>query len=112
MWKVDRNNIITMTRGDTPTFGLNLTDSEGNPYVPSSGDYIRFALKKTASASEEVLIQINVPTDTLILQFTQAATQSLEFGNYVYEISLNNDADDYHDTFIANTPFIISEELM
>lgn len=114
MWKVDSNNKITLTRGDTPSFKLNLytTDESGNktPYVPTTGDDIIFAIKKTAYSDTTYSI-IHIPTDTLMLTFSQNDTRNLTFGDYVYEISLNNAAAGYHDTFIANTPITISEEL-
>lgn len=113
MWKVE-NNKITLTRGDTPSFKLNLStiDEDGNltPYVPSEGDRIVFAIKKKAT-DPEVWAIVNIPTDTMTLTFKQETTQALQFGSYVYEISLNNDAEEYHDTFIANMPIIITEEL-
>ena len=110
MWRIDTKNNITMTRGDTPTFQLNLTKADGTPYVPASGDVIMFVIKKSAE-EPEILAQIEIPTDTLILRFYESTTRNLEFGKYVYEISLNNSVEDYHDTFIANTPIYITEEL-
>lgn len=114
MWKIDKDLKISMTRGDTPVFKLNLTtkDEEGQtvPYVPKVDDEIIFALKKDAK-SMELWASATIPTDTMELKFTEDMTRGLEFGNYVYEISLNNVADGYHDTFIANTPFTITEEL-
>lgn len=113
MWKVE-NNKITLTRGDTPSFKLELStiDDDGNltPYVPQEGDRLVFAIKKRA-IDPEVWAILDIPTDTMMLTFKQETTQALAFGNYVYEISLNNDADEYHDTFIANMPIIITEEL-
>jgi len=113
MWKVEDNK-ITLTRGDTPSFQLNLNtiDGDGNPtpYVPAVGDKLIFAIKKRATDSE-IWSVIEIPTDTMMLNFTQETTQALQFGEYVYEISLNNESEGYHDTFIANTPIIITEEL-
>lgn len=114
MWKIDENNKITVTRGDTPSFQLNLytTDDDGNPtpYTPSQGDEIIFAIKKKAT-DNAIWAIVEIPTDTMILTFTENTTRALSFGEYVYEISLNNTGDNYHDTFIANTPIIITEEL-
>ena len=110
MWKIDENNKITVTRGDTPIFQLNLTNADGTPYVPAQGDEIKFAIKKTAS-SAELWAVVDIPTDTLELRFAESTTRGLNFGAYVYEISLNNADQDYHDTFIANTPIVITEEL-
>lgn len=110
MWKVDSKNNIIMTRGDTPVFVLNLTKADGDPYVPASGDEIVFVIKRSAE-DEEILAQISIPTDTLELRFYDSTTRFLEFGKYVYEISLNNASENYHDTFIANTPIFITEEL-
>ena len=39
--------MITLTRGDTFTALITITDSEGNQYVPVKGDRIRFAMKLT-----------------------------------------------------------------
>jgi len=113
MWSIDDNLKITLTRGDTPSFALNLTtvddDGETVPYVPADDDVIMFALKKKATSSE-LWASIQIPNDTMVLAFTEDTTRALEFGNYVYEISLNT-ADGYHDTFIANKPIVITEEL-
>lgn len=35
--------MITLTRGDTFTALITITDSEGNQYAPVKGDRIRFA---------------------------------------------------------------------
>ena len=110
MWSIDGKNVIRMTRGDTPTFQLNLTTGSGDPYVPAEGDEILFVIKKSAKESE-VLAEIEIPTNTLVLRFQEQTTREMEFGEYVYEISLNNGSQDYHDTFIANTKIIITEEL-
>lgn len=110
MWKIDSKNNIQMTRGDTPTFNLNLTTASGDPYVPASGDEIWFVMKRDAN-DEEILAQIPIDPSLLVLQFSESTTRDLDFGRYYYEISLNNAYEDYHDTFIANTPIIITEEL-
>lgn len=114
MWKIDRDLKITMTRGDTPSFRINLTTTnefgDEVPYIPVDGDRIIFALKKNAN-DDNLWAVIDIPTDTMILRFRQETTKILPFGNYVYEISLNNDNIDYHDTFIANVPLILTEEL-
>lgn len=114
MWKIDKNLKITLTRGDTPSFKLNLftTDEDGNPkpYTPVDGDEIVFALKKKAT-DLDLWAKVVIPNDTMILKFEQETTRALDFGDYVYEISLNNADDGYHDTFIANKPIVITEEL-
>jgi len=110
MWKIDTNNVITMTRGDTPTFTLNLTNPDGTEYEPMSGDEIIFVIKKDPQLLE-YLAQIEIPTDTMELVFSEQTTRPLDFGKYFYEISLNNSARDFHDTFITATPIFITEEL-
>jgi len=47
---------------------LELTDSDGNEYVPDPGDKIRFALKKTTDPEEEPLVTKDIPYDTLELR--------------------------------------------
>lgn len=114
MWNLDpATNKITMTRGDTPTFGitLSITDEHGDttPYTPSEGDQIIFAIKKKATDTQQWAI-IEIPTDTMELRFKQETTKALDFGEYLYEISLNNDSQEYHCTFIL-AKLELTEEL-
>ena len=36
---------ITLTRGDTFKAVVSITQQDGSPYVPTSGDKVRFAMK-------------------------------------------------------------------
>lgn len=114
MWKLDNDNNITMTKGDTPSFKINLTTTNDSgevvPYDIKSDDVIIFAVKETAN-SNDVLIQIEIPHDTLVLKIPQNQTKFLGLGTYIYEISLNNDSDDYHVTFIADKKLTLTVEV-
>ena len=41
-----KGTTIIMTRGDTLKVTINLLKDDGNPYVPQTGDIIRFAAKE------------------------------------------------------------------
>lgn len=58
--------MITLTRGDTFTALITITDSEGNQYVPVKGDRIRFAMKTDYEDGAPLLIK-EIPIDTMIL---------------------------------------------
>ena len=101
---------ITMTRGDTLELQLDITCSDGTPYVPEEGDSIRFALKRSYF-DEECLILKQIPMDTLKLRLESNETKALERPNtYVYDIQLTT-ADGTVDTFIANASFTLTEEV-
>lgn len=111
-WRISTNGDIIMTRGDTPSIkiGVNVKDEEDNlfPYEPIEGDTIVFAVKKSIHDTDRVLTKI-IPNDTKILSFKEEDTKNLDFGTYVYEISLNSG--DYHCTFKENLKLKITAEL-
>ena len=83
-----------------------LVDDE--PYTPTDGDRVRFALKQSYSSSK-VLIHKDIPNDTLVLHLAPSDTKKLAFGNYVYDIEItfaNGDVD----TFIRGE-FKLEEEV-
>ena len=100
---------ITLTRGDTFKRTLVLTDSEGNPFTPETGDEIRFALKRRVK-DEEVLINKIIPNDTLMLKLDPEDTKELPFGRYCYDIQITYQNGDV-DTFITVSSFELTEEV-
>lgn len=108
-WQCHNPNTIVLTRGDSRDVKITLTDVDGYPYMPVEGDELWFTLKKTP-ASEDILLEKSIDSDTLTISFVEADTENFVFGEYRYEVELvtsNND----HYTVIKNTPFIITEEL-
>lgn len=101
--------VITLTRGDTFRATVNITDSNGMPYLPSPGDTIRFAMNRSYGADEPLILK-NIPTDTLSLVIDPEDTKTLPFGNYVYDIELTDSAGNV-DTFIAKARLILTEEV-
>lgn len=101
--------MITLTRGDTFTASITITDSSGNPYTPVVGDHIRFAMKSDYEDEAPLLIK-DIPIDTMILVIESSDTKNLEFGKYVYDIELTKATGEV-DTFITKATLKLTEEV-
>lgn len=101
--------MITLTRGDTFTALITITDSEGNRYAPVKGDRIRFAMKTDYEDGAPLLIK-EIPVDTMILVIEPEDTKSLAFGKYVYDIELTKVTGEV-DTFITKATLKLTEEV-
>lgn len=86
MLYIDEEQNISLTRGDTGVFTISLVDNNNVPYVPQAGDTLRFAMSKTYGS--EILINKEIPIDTLILEIEPSDTKTLNFAPYVYDIQL------------------------
>lgn len=111
MYSIDkRTNKITLTRGDSLYLEVGMIQKVSRaPYEPEEGDSVRFALKKTYEDAEPIL-NVTIPTETMILHLEPSDTKELEFGNYVYDIELTKENGDV-DTFIDRAKFILTEEV-
>ena len=115
--RISGNNKITMTRGDTLYAQVTMERPDGEPYVPQEGDSIRFAVKhpqmnhqETAYVDEEPVLVKSIPTDTLILKLDPGDTNTLGFGDYVYDVEITYANGDV-DTFIATADFVLTPEV-
>lgn len=100
MLKIDGNNNIFLTRGDTLTLTVELTKG-GETYTPEQGDVIRFALAKgyETEFGYELLITEVIPNDTLTFTLTSTKT-ALAYSTYNYDIQVTH-SDGCVDTFIS-----------
>ena len=107
---------ITLTRGDTLRVKINIS-LNGEPYTPTNGDAVRFALKRPALNAKKTdykdiqpLILKNIPTNTMILELEPNDTKTLDFGSYVYDVQITF-ADGRVDTFITEAVFKLTPEV-
>lgn len=115
MFRIDGTK-ISLTRGDTLRVQILLT-KDGEEYIPSGNDQVRFALKRpnmnanrTAYRDNTPLILKSIPISSMILTLNPEDTSNLCFGDYVYDIEMtfaNGDVD----TFIPNAVFKILPEV-
>lgn len=103
------DNTIYITRGDSLTVAIALTDENGYPYETQEGDIIYFRVKKSAYAAD-ILIEKEVDLDTYEIDFVESDTKDLAFGEYVYEVEIITITSDHY-TVIKNSKFVITEEL-
>ena len=59
--------MITLTRGDTFSALITITDLNDNQYIPMNGDRIRFAMKNDYNDETPLLIK-EIPIDTMLRQ--------------------------------------------
>ena len=119
MLKIDGNQNITLTRGDTLTMTVTLlqevepvppaTEPTIEPYVPEAGDVIRFAVSKGYKGEPGYELQFakEIPHDTLTFTCSSAET-SLDYRKYNYDVEITH-PDGCVDTFISGTLTITGE---
>ena len=103
------NNTITLVRGDTVEIPVTIRTRDGDAYVPSEGDVIRFALKESYD-SDSVLIKKVLSNDDLILRLESCETKGLPARKkpYVYDVQLAT-VNGYVDTFIRGQLIVLEE---
>lgn len=103
MVKINSNNEITLTRGDSLTLTVDIK-KDGEPYVIQSGDSLRFALAKVykGASGYQLLIEKTIPTDSLTFTILSEETEVLDCGVYKYDIEMTH-GDGSVDTFISST---------
>lgn len=104
-----KGTTITLTRGDTFAADIGISQPNGDPYIPSEGDSVRFAMKRSTK-DDEVLILKEIPVETMRLILDPEDTKDLEFGNYVYDIQLTKSTGEV-DTFITKSTLVLTEEV-
>lgn len=105
MFKIEDDNRVTLTRGDTCAFDVVIKTDSGEIYTPTESDVITFTMKKDAKTAE-VLIK---KTGTSIV-FNPEDTRSLKYGNYLYDVTLTTAGGSVY-TIIPPTEFILSDEI-
>lgn len=100
MLKIDKDNNIRLTRGDSLSLTLALS-KDGEAYTPENGDTIRFAMSKgyVTDADYALTLEKTIPTNTMTLSLSSSETK-VAYGDYNYDIQIthNNGA---VDTFIS-----------
>ena len=104
------NNTITLVRGDTVEIPVTIRTRDGEKYIPTEGDVVRFALKDGYGDDVPVLIHKVLPNDSLILRLESCETKELMMRKkpYVYDIELTT-ANGYVDTVIRSTLSVLEE---
>lgn len=111
MLTIDKNNKITLTRGDTLTLTIEPTFN-GETYTPLAGDVFRIAIseKYLGEAMYELKTEAVIPNDTLTVIIPASETKKLKYKTYNYDIEVKH-ADGVVDTFISSTITIVGETL-
>lgn len=84
---------ITMIRGTTVSFGLVITDEDGNEYTLDTGEVLRFGVKTSPASTSYILTKDFTAQDedgNYTFGLDPADTASLGFGQYWYDIGLQS----------------------
>lgn len=109
MFYTDLENNIFITRGDTGAFHVTLTDRNGEQYMPSEGELLRFAMAKRYDAGKDILIDKEFPAEELMIYLNPQDTKNLKFGEHVYDVELKDENGDYVETVISARMIIMKE---
>ena len=116
MFDVNKNGIVTVTRGDTFTLNVFINDGtslEPIQYFLEEGDKVYFALMEPRKPFEEALIRKVFDKDDtnekglVVMSFTGEMTEFLVPGTYYYMIKLTKALDNSIETIISKTKFVI-----
>lgn len=79
------NNGISLTRGDTATFRLEIKNQDGTPYDIQEDDQVLFTIKKNTQTTDVVIQKAAINNRITI---AAKETESLDYGTYYYDVEL------------------------
>lgn len=111
----DKTISLSMVRGDTEAFSIDLTKKDGSNIVDlpfQSGDTVYFTVKKSTRHTEFLLQKIitDFPEGIAFIPINPKDTKFLTYGTYVYDIQVTF-ADGTVKTIIQKSPFSLLEEV-
>lgn len=99
---------LEIVRGTSNTFGLTITDGDGNPYTLSENDTLVFGLKRRERDDQRVLIKpiTHSVDDEYFLELSPEDTIDLVPGRYYYDVGLQR-GDDVFYNIVEQSEFLI-----
>ena len=108
MFKINSNNCIFLTRGDSATLNINVCNADGTAYTPTGTVKLYFSVKKSVNDTEYVL-QKSITDLSESISIAPSDTTSLDCGKYTYDVELHDGEKVY--TIIPPTPFALGTEV-
>ena len=105
MLHIDDDQNITLTRGDSATFGL--TVKQNTSSYDFSNDTVKFTVKKNVN-TDDILFQKTFSNG--VINLTPSDTSDLKYGTYYYDVQLKTQSDGIY-TVIAPSKFIVAPEV-
>ena len=86
---------LSMVRGTTLALALAITDTDGEPYVLSSGEVLRFGVKRRPEDTDYLITKEAGPSavdedGNYLFNLGPADTEELPFGCYYYDVGLQS----------------------
>ena len=92
---------ISMIRGTSQNIDIVLTDTEGNPYLLTGNELLRFGVKKHPNNNAHLLIKEITKNDsveegTYTLNLVPSDTENMDLGILFYDVGLQSGEDYYN----------------
>lgn len=105
MYRIDENNNIFLTRGDTAVLLLSVVDSEGTPY-DFSNDTVQLTVK-TSVYTDDLVFQKNITNGHFEIE--PADTSDLPYGKYFYDVQIVTPNDKVYTVIPPKEFYVLSE---
>ena len=106
MFNVTGTN-VSITRGDSATLHVDLTNADGTAYTPLSGDSVVLTVKEDANETD-ALLTLTADSD-MTFHFLPTDTDGMAYGSYKYDIQLTTGSNGY--TVIPVATFTVMDEI-
>lgn len=108
MLKIENENQIYLTRGDTLDIQVTILDSDGEVYELQANDVVRFALKNHYCDAEPLMIK-TLDHESLELRLEASETKLLSVYSSPYYFDFELTSGTNVDTFLAGELWITEE---
>lgn len=105
MFKIEDDNRVVLTRGDSCAFDVEIKTDSGEIYTPTASDVITFTMKKDSKTAEVLIKKTGIS-----IVFNPEDTRPLKYGNYLYDVTLTTAGGAVY-TIIPPTEFILADEI-